>query len=186
MIILLLLVIPVDATGGCCSNNFTVCGNNILHSCYTFDTQEEALYRCTIDEDLIGIQICMNDCLETQTGEDFCAKAIPRGTHIPAGGSLRSGEYISADTNRTQLILQDDGNLVLYRYDRSPYLPTTRRRVLWNTATNTNSGDPKNQWNSRLRSTALLVFEVKTTLLFGACKAQTIVSLLCGTRVFRN
>ena len=142
MIVLLLLVIPVDATGGCCRNNYTACGKR-LSFCEMPKIQDNALYRCTTDQDPVQVRICMTNCLQTQTRDDLCTKDISRGNSIPAGRSLLSGEYISTDTNRTQLILQDDGNLVLYRYDGSPYRPTARRAKLWASDTTTVSRNPQ-------------------------------------------
>ena len=124
---------------GCCSGNSTTCGFNLVGLCRLNDAhiRDEALYACVENQNPKQIQICRSNCINAPSGDDACANVTFRGDRIPSGGTLSAGEYISSSSNRTELIMQADGNLVLYHFDQSPFESNTTRKVVWASGTNT-------------------------------------------------
>ena len=124
---------------GYCSGNSTTCGFNLVGLCRLNDAliRDEALYACVENQNSKQIQIGRNNCINVPSGNDACANVTFRGDRIPSGGTLSAGEYISSSSNRTELIMQDDGNLVFYHFEQSPFESNTTRKVVWASGTST-------------------------------------------------
>ncbi|OWA53864.1 hypothetical protein BV898_18284 [Hypsibius exemplaris] len=110
------------AFAGCCQSDFSTCGSRHA-SCLTGSYAPDSLYFCQSGDDPVLIRACSKgECREMEGGNDVCrSKSESVGPterdSIKSEGSLPKGRIVWSNNNLTKLLLQEDGNLVVYRVD---------------------------------------------------------------------
>ncbi|OWA54216.1 hypothetical protein BV898_18627 [Hypsibius exemplaris] len=88
-----------------------------------YEYAPDSLYFCQSGDDPVLIRACSKgECREMEGGNDVCrSKSDPVGPterdSIKSEGSLPKGRIVWSNNNLTKLLLQEDGNLVVYRVD---------------------------------------------------------------------
>ena len=60
-------------------------------------------------------------------GAQIWGNGAPGSDRLTPGGVLTAGQYLHSPAGTAQLIMQSDGNLVLYRYGQARFSTATNR-----------------------------------------------------------
>ncbi|OQV18143.1 hypothetical protein BV898_07731 [Hypsibius exemplaris] len=118
----LIAALTGGASAGCCQSDFSTCGSPHA-SCLTGSYAPDSLYFCQSGDEPVLIRACSKgECREIEGGNDVCrSKSELVGPteldSIESEGSMPRGRIVWSNNNLTKLLLQEDGNLVLYRVD---------------------------------------------------------------------
>ena len=107
-----------------CTTNLNYCGKSICTFCsgrILGSFERDSLYSCSKGHSPEKIRVCSAGCkVKKVSKNDACSQQkvfayIPDKDYLVAGGELLRGQTIWSMSKQTKLVLQHDGNLVVYR-----------------------------------------------------------------------
>ena len=139
-----------EASNCRCTTHLNYCGKSLGSFCSggtRRSFESDSLYGCSVDHSPVKIRACSGGCqLKKVSENDVCSQPsvsayAPDKDYLASGGKLLRGQTIWSTSKQTKLVLQHDGNLVVYRV--ASEAENSSDKPKWASGTNVLVGTPE-------------------------------------------